>query len=40
MPVEPPQNGGYTAAAYIVAAVILLVYGWTLWRRARRAAGG
>lgn len=40
MPVEPPRNGGYMVAAYIVATVILLVYGISLWRRARRAAGG
>jgi hypothetical protein len=37
MPVEPPQNGGYMVAAYVVATVILLVYGIGLWRRARRA---
>jgi hypothetical protein len=35
--VETPQNGGYMAAAYIVAAVIYLTYSVTLWLRARRA---
>jgi hypothetical protein len=36
MPPEPPQNGGYLLAAYIVATIILLGYfGW-LWHRARK----
>jgi hypothetical protein len=36
MPPEPPQNGGYLLAAYIVTSIILLGYfGW-LWRRARK----
>jgi len=34
MPFETPQNGGYLVAAYVVAAVIYLVYAITLWRRA------
>jgi hypothetical protein len=38
--VETPQNGGYMAAAYIVAAVIYLTYSVTLWLRARRAVRG
>ncbi len=33
---EPPSNGEYLVAAYIVTAVILLgYYGW-LWLRARK----
>jgi hypothetical protein len=36
MPPEPPQNGGYLLAAYIVTAVILLGYYAWLWRRARK----
>ncbi len=34
---EPPANGQYLVAAYIVAAVIVLGYAGSLWRRARRA---
>jgi hypothetical protein len=37
---EPPANGGYMVAAYIVAPVILVGYLLALWRRARRALGG
>jgi len=37
MPFETPQNGGFLAAAYIVAAVIYLGYAATLFLRARRA---
>ena len=33
---EPPQNGGYLVAAYLVTAVILIGYFCLLWRRARR----
>ena len=40
MPPEPPANGGYMTAAYIVAAVIYLGYSCLLWRRSRRAIGG
>jgi len=35
MPPEPPANGGYMVAAYIVAAVILVGYFVTLVRRGR-----
>jgi hypothetical protein len=35
MPPEPPANGGYMIAAYIVAAVILVGYFVTLVRRGR-----
>jgi hypothetical protein len=34
MPPEPPSNGGYMVAAYIVTSVILLGYLLVLWRRA------
>ena len=37
MPFETPQNGNFLAAAYIVAAVIYLVYAGTLVRRAMQA---
>jgi hypothetical protein len=36
MPPEPPANGGYMIAAYIVAAVILVGYFVMLVRRGRR----
>lgn len=36
MPIEPPANGGYMVAAYIVAAVIYLAYTARLWARASR----
>lgn len=32
---ETPSNGGYMVAAYVANAVILLVYAFSLWRRAR-----
>jgi hypothetical protein len=36
MPLDPPQNGGYLLAAYIMTAIILVgYYGW-LWRRSRK----
>ena len=37
MPFETPQNGGFLVAAYVVAAVIYVVYAVTLWSRAGRA---
>lgn len=37
---ETPQNGQYMVAAYTVAAVIYLVYSFTLWLRARKALKG
>jgi hypothetical protein len=37
MPSEPPANGGYLVAAYLVAAGILLGYFLSLMRRAREA---
>ncbi len=36
MPDAVPQNGGFMVAAYIDAAVIILVYALTLFRRSRR----
>lgn len=36
MPAEPPANGGYMVAAYIVAAVILVGYFAMLVRRGKR----
>jgi hypothetical protein len=36
MPEAVPQNAGYMIAAYTVAAVILLAYTVTLFRRSRR----
>jgi len=39
MPADPPANGGYMVAAYIVAPAILVGYLLTLWRRARKALG-
>ena len=31
----PPENAGYFHAAYIAAAVVYLVYGWSVVRRMR-----
>ncbi|MFN2571561.1 MAG: hypothetical protein ABR537_08130 [Gemmatimonadales bacterium] len=36
MPEAIPQNGGYTIAAYIVVAVIIVGYAVSLYLRARR----
>ncbi len=36
MQAEPPSNGGYMVAAYVVAAVILVGYFLRLVLRARR----
>ena len=36
MPPEPPSNGEYMIAAYLVAAVILIGYWLRLWRKAKR----
>ena len=32
---SPPANEGYMIAAYVVTAVILLLYALSLWSRAR-----
>jgi len=37
---EPPQNGGYLVAAYMVTAVILVGYFLSLMRRAKKSASG
>jgi hypothetical protein len=37
---EPPQNGGYLIAAYLVASVILVGYWVKLWRMARKSVSG
>jgi hypothetical protein len=36
MPTEPPQNGGYLLAAYVVATVILVGYWVRLWWAGRK----
>ncbi len=36
MPLEPPANGEYMVAAYIVTIVLLGGYVVGLWRRVRR----
>jgi CcmD family protein len=36
MPAEPPANGGYMVAAYVVAGAILLGYFVSLLRRAKQ----
>jgi hypothetical protein len=33
---EPPQNGGYLIAAYVVTTLFLAGYWFRLWRAARR----
>jgi hypothetical protein len=33
MPPEPPQNGEYLVAAYVITTVILMGYWVALWRR-------
>ncbi len=33
---EVPQNAGYMVAAYVVTAVILLGYAYSLYRRSRK----
>ena len=35
MLVEPPSNGGYLIAAYVVSALILVGYWLRLWRRGK-----
>jgi hypothetical protein len=36
MQAEPPSNGEYMVAAYLVAAIILMGYWVRLWRKAKR----
>jgi hypothetical protein len=33
---EPPANGGYLVAAYVVTAAILIAYWIRLWRLSRK----
>jgi hypothetical protein len=40
MPAEPPQNGGYLLAAYVVATVILVGYWVRLLFMARKRVSG
>lgn len=37
---EPPQNGEYLVAAYVIAAVILIGYWMVLWRRGKKNVSG
>jgi hypothetical protein len=32
----PPDNGSYMIAAYVVVAVVVLLYTASLWRRGRK----
>jgi len=36
MLVDPPQNGEYLVAAYVIASTILVGYWGMLWRRSRK----
>jgi len=38
MQTDPPANGGYMLAAYLIVAVLVLGYAWSLARRARHEA--
>jgi hypothetical protein len=40
MQASPPANEEFMIAAYVVTAVIVLAYAFSLWRRARRWGGG
>ena len=40
MQAEPPQNGEYLVAAYVIATVILMGYWAALWRRAKKSVSG
>jgi hypothetical protein len=40
MVAEPPSNGEYLVAAYIVTTVILVGYWVLLWRMARKSVSG
>jgi hypothetical protein len=40
MPLEPPSNGGYLVAAYVVTTIILVGYWARLWRRGRKSVSG
>jgi CcmD family protein len=36
MQTNPPDNGGYMVAAYVIVSLVVLLYGWSLARRAKR----
>ena len=40
MVVDPPQNGEYLVAAYVIASAILVGYWGMLWRRAKKSMSG
>jgi len=40
MPAEPPQNGEYLIAAYVVATLILVGYWVRLWLVAKKIVSG
>jgi hypothetical protein len=40
MVAEPPSNGEYLIAAYVVTTVILVGYWLRLWRMARKSVSG
>jgi hypothetical protein len=40
MPAEPPQNGQYLIAAYVVATLILVGYWVQLWLAAKKIVSG
>ena len=40
MTAEPPANGEYLAAAYVVATLILVGYWGTLWQKAKNSVSG
>lgn len=37
MQISPPDNGAYMIAAYVIVPLLVLVYAWSLARRAHRA---
>jgi len=36
MQASPPDNAGYMIVAYLVTAVIVVGYAWSLWVRSKR----
>jgi hypothetical protein len=40
MPPEPPSNGEYMIAAYVVTAMILVGYWVRLWLKAKKSVSG
>ena len=36
MQTNPPDNGGYMIAAYVIVSLLVLGYAWSLARRAKR----